>query len=99
MGFDGFRGKMLQYQGVGVEPDRGVSQNQSENMYLLPGDTYTYAKLTICGGNLDRSIFNAFSLMNPRNLDFVPKKFAATTAHLPQTKSGEHGAKFLVPGN
>ena len=84
MVFDGFRGETLQYQGMGVEPGRGISQNQSENMYLLPGDTYAYAKLTICGGNLDRPIFNAFSLMNPRNLDLVPKKFDTPTAHLLQ---------------
>ena len=84
MGFDGFRSKMLQYQRVGVEPDRAVSQNPSENMYLLPGDTYTYVKLTTCGGILDKLISNVFSLMNPRNLDLVPKKFGIPTAHLPQ---------------
>ena len=82
MGVGGFRGKMLQYQRVGVEPDRAVSQNQSENMYLLPGDTYTYAKLPTCGGILNKPISNAFSLMNPRNLDLVPKKFGTPTAHL-----------------
>ena len=84
MVFDGFRGKTLQYQGVTVEPDRGLSQNQSENKYLLRGYTYIYAKLTLCGGILNKPIFNLVSLMNHRNLDLVPKKFDIPTAHLPQ---------------
>ena len=70
-------------------------------MYLLPGDTYAYAKLTTCGGILDKLISNVFSLtrLDPwghalAELGFVVPKHHGWPHSLTVTDGGR--ARYIV---